>query len=849
MARQTVRELLVRITGDEAQLERSLNRSARSIDRVGRRVQGLGRGLTGFITAPAIAAGVALGRMINQASDYADEIDKTSIRTGIARDTLQELRFVADQTGVSFDGLTGVVESFTRRISQIDQGTSDTARSFQRLGVELRDRDGELRSMADLFPEIVGGLSRMENQTERNAIATQIFGRRAFEIVPILEAGGEQVEELMQRARDLGLVLGDESIQDLVRWKDEMSEVRQELGAVSQRAALAFLPVFRQSLIPFVREAIIPRLQDWAQTLQGVDAQTIRTVGSTVALVAAIPPLIWGIGSVIRTTASAIQVLGTLVTTKAALGSLLVPGGVLLAGLSLLAVGFTRARIEAAKAAIETAALRGEIAALSEEERQARIDRLTAEYGEAAIKASELRQEVGALTRELEEGGRRSLPGGPMVGGGIEGPSRVAIENRNRALQETQERMVEIGAELALLGQAERRNAQHTQRLEELQRDLAASMGDGAEGTRTAADVLQDLNEELRKAEEISALLEDETLANTRAASAYESALEELVSLGLVNTREEAAAVAAALLDLRGEMADNAAASQQAQEDEQIVSGLMQESQTAADRYARAVEALNAELDRGNISQERHNELLELARERYEATTEEGERYIEMLATAQALVAATITPAEELAQQEEALQLALEEGVITQEQYAAALELVQQRYQEASAGAGAFGSAVENTMERSLTSLTQFVTEGSAGISRWADSVIADIQRVIARFLILRVLMAAFPGSGFVSGLGQAWGFGGARAMGGPVERGRTYLVGERGPELFQPAAAGRIIPNHALASQGALTLRFDESSLPPRPDLMTPEALQTEDFWRRAYSHLKLDYDDRGGR
>jgi hypothetical protein len=41
--------------------------------------------------------------------------------------------------------------------------------------------------------------------------------------------------------------------------------------------------------------------------------------------------------------------------------------------------------------------------------------------------------------------------------------------------------------------------------------------------------------------------------------------------------------------------------------------------------------------------------------------------------------------------------------------------------------------------------------------------------------------------------------FSGPRARGGPVDMGRSYLVGERGPELFTPRAAGHITPNHAL--------------------------------------------------
>ena len=68
-------------------------------------------------------------------------------------------------------------------------------------------------------------------------------------------------------------------------------------------------------------------------------------------------------------------------------------------------------------------------------------------------------------------------------------------------------------------------------------------------------------------------------------------------------------------------------------------------------------------------------------------------------------------------------------------------------------------------------------------------------------------------GGGFNGGLGGGGGlssaggllgsiaglFGGARAKGGPVDPSRAYMVGERGPELFRPASAGRIVANDQL--------------------------------------------------
>lgn len=57
--------------------------------------------------------------------------------------------------------------------------------------------------------------------------------------------------------------------------------------------------------------------------------------------------------------------------------------------------------------------------------------------------------------------------------------------------------------------------------------------------------------------------------------------------------------------------------------------------------------------------------------------------------------------------------------------------------------------------------------------------------------------------AGLVSSVSST-NFGGTRADGGPVNAGRSYLVGERGPEMFSPQSSGRILPNDMLQPQQA---------------------------------------------
>lgn len=56
----------------------------------------------------------------------------------------------------------------------------------------------------------------------------------------------------------------------------------------------------------------------------------------------------------------------------------------------------------------------------------------------------------------------------------------------------------------------------------------------------------------------------------------------------------------------------------------------------------------------------------------------------------------------------------------------------------------------------------------------------------------------------------NAMRFRGARAAGGPVAPGGSYIVGERGPELFTPSSSGNITPNHAMGGGNTITVNVN---------------------------------------
>lgn len=94
------------------------------------------------------------------------------------------------------------------------------------------------------------------------------------------------------------------------------------------------------------------------------------------------------------------------------------------------------------------------------------------------------------------------------------------------------------------------------------------------------------------------------------------------------------------------------------------------------------------------------------------------------------------------------------------------------------------------------------------------DGLLEDMARLIIRLTVIEPLAksvaSALKGGGggggllggIISGIGAL--FGGPRASGGPVQAGTTYLVGEKGPELFRPRFSGEIVANDNLRAMSA---------------------------------------------
>lgn len=101
------------------------------------------------------------------------------------------------------------------------------------------------------------------------------------------------------------------------------------------------------------------------------------------------------------------------------------------------------------------------------------------------------------------------------------------------------------------------------------------------------------------------------------------------------------------------------------------------------------------------------------------------------------------------------------------------------------------------------------------------NDVLKDGISLITQMLLKATLLGQGPLAGLFGGsvatsnsMGGLLGmvFGGFRAGGGPVANGRSYIVGEKGPELFTPGTSGAITPNNALPRMGGGQLQVGVS-------------------------------------
>lgn len=194
--------------------------------------------------AAATAAAVAVGKQFIEAANataaYGDEVDKTSQKMGLSAQAYQEWDYVMKIAGTDMASMTAGVKTLTNKIADATSGSSDAAAKFAQLGISMEDL--QTLSQEELFAKTIEGLQGMEEGTERAALANDLFGKSGMNLAPLLNMTAEETQDLIDKANEYGMIMGDEAVKDAAAYTDAVTTLKNTFKGLKNSLMSQFLP-------------------------------------------------------------------------------------------------------------------------------------------------------------------------------------------------------------------------------------------------------------------------------------------------------------------------------------------------------------------------------------------------------------------------------------------------------------------------------------------------------------------------------------------------------------------------------------------------------------------------------
>ena len=267
-------------------------------------------------TASAFLA--SMGALGLKAVDTADDLETLSQQTGMSTDELQKLQYASELVDVSLDDITGALKKMKPKMT-------DSNETFQKLGVSVRDADGNMRSATDVFYNSLFALSKIENETERDQLAMELFGKSADELAGIIDDGGVALRQYGKEAEKAGLIMSEDELSALSDINDQVEKMKN----LFKGNALKLGAKIAEAAAPIVEKlaAALGKVAEWFDKLTPQQAEMALKIA---AVVAAIAPVMMIVGKLVTG-------IGGLIT---AFGFLLSPIGLIIAAIvALIAIG------------------------------------------------------------------------------------------------------------------------------------------------------------------------------------------------------------------------------------------------------------------------------------------------------------------------------------------------------------------------------------------------------------------------------------------------------------------------------------------------------------------------------
>lgn len=309
---------LIETTQDLKQLQDALNHSSPLLEAVSAKT-GEWSEKTRKMSTAAAGLGAAMIGNAYSAALAVDDLNTLSKQTGFTVEELQKMQYASNLVDVDFNTMTGSIAKLTKNMAN----GSD---AFGKLGISVKDEmTGQLRDANTVWYETLWALSKVQNETERDALAMELFGKSAADLSGIVDDGGVALMSYGSEAEELGLILSQDNVDAANKFNDAMDQLKARTSAAFLEAGASLA----ETLVPALEKLveIATQVLTWFANLDGGTQAFILTV---LALVAAISPIL-GIISALTGAAAALNV--------AMLPMIATIGGIILAVGAVVAAG------------------------------------------------------------------------------------------------------------------------------------------------------------------------------------------------------------------------------------------------------------------------------------------------------------------------------------------------------------------------------------------------------------------------------------------------------------------------------------------------------------------------------
>lgn len=198
------------------------------------------------VAAAIVKVEKAMISMTKESASFADNIITLSMQTGQSTQQLQEFAYASELIDVSVDTLQGSLTKLTNNMQDTMNGTGNAKASFEALGVSVTNADGSMRSANDVFYETIDALGKVKNETERDAMSMDIFGRSAQDLNPLIIQGSKTIKAYADEAHNMGYVLDDEALSALGAVDDAYQRLQKTQEGVKNQLAVEFAPYLEE---------------------------------------------------------------------------------------------------------------------------------------------------------------------------------------------------------------------------------------------------------------------------------------------------------------------------------------------------------------------------------------------------------------------------------------------------------------------------------------------------------------------------------------------------------------------------------------------------------------------------